>query len=357
MKRVDATLGRLLTLLISPPPQHSSAVSPSSILLIRPGGIGDAVHCAPTIRLLKKSFPGLMIRVLAEKRNAGVFSLIPGVDQIYRYDIPQELAAALRCSCELVIDTEQWHRLSAVVARLVSSTVKIGFGTNERSRLFTYTVSYSHDEYEAESFLRLISAIGIVPDDSALATPWFQSRETSETAASGLLAPFAGQSIITIFPGASVPERRWGNERFAALVQRLAKAGSLPIIVVGSGTEQEAGAALAAEGAIDYTGKTSLPETASLLARSRVVVSGDSGVLHLAAALGRPTVSLFGPGRWKKWAPRGDQHIVIMKNLPCSPCTTYGTTARCPENTRCLTEISVEEVFDAVQTLMGEKFP
>ncbi|MRR37660.1 glycosyltransferase family 9 protein, partial [bacterium] len=71
--------------------------------------------------------------------------------------------------------------------------------------------------------------------------------------------------------------------------------------------------------------------------------------------LGIPTVSLFGPGRAKKWAPRGDNHIVVNKHLPCSPCTTFGYTPKCHINARCMADISVDEVEQAVMTLLARK--
>jgi ADP-heptose:LPS heptosyltransferase len=82
------------------------------------------------------------------------------------------------------------------------------------------------------------------------------------------------------------------------------------------------------------------------------LLSGDSGVLHIAMGLGVPTVSLFGPGRAGKWAPRGERHIVINKGLSCSPCTTFGTTPPCPISAQCLNDITVDEVFNAVAVLL-----
>jgi ADP-heptose:LPS heptosyltransferase len=81
-------------------------------------------------------------------------------------------------------------------------------------------------------------------------------------------------------------------------------------------------------------------------------MSGDSGVLHIAVGLGVPTVSLFGPGRTKKWAPQGALHIVINKGLACSPCTTFGTTPPCPHDARCMRDISADEVINAVTMLL-----
>ena len=104
---------------------------------------------------------------------------------------------------------------------------------------------------------------------------------------------------------------------------------------------------------LNLAGMTSLSETAAVIQKSSLLLSGDSGVLHIAVGLGVPTVSLFGPGRVKKWAPQGERHIVISKELPCSPCTTFGTTPPCPNGIRCMSDITVDEVVNAVTRLLA----
>ena len=131
------------------------------VLFVRPGGIGDAVLLVPTIRSLCKAFPGVVVEVLAERRNSEVFQLCSDVDRTWCYDLPRELFAVLRGRYDIVIDTEQWHRLSAVLSRLCRARVTVGFATNERFRLFSHAVSYSHYEYEIQSFFRLLEPLGV----------------------------------------------------------------------------------------------------------------------------------------------------------------------------------------------------
>ena len=146
LKKLDAFVGLISASVLSIPLKKESRSPVDSLLLIRPGGIGDAILLAPVIRSLKKIYPSIHITVLAEQRNAGVFPLIPGVDRLLCYDRPRELLQALRRGYAAVIDTEQWYRLSAVVARIASAPVKIGFATNERRRMFTHPVPYAQDD-------------------------------------------------------------------------------------------------------------------------------------------------------------------------------------------------------------------
>ena len=105
-------------------------------------------------------------------------------------------------------------------------------------------------------------------------------------------------------------------------------------------------------GGLNLAGSTTLTETAAVIARSALLLSGDSGVLHIAVGLGVPTVSLFGPGIEAKWGPKGEGDIVLNQRLPCSPCTRFGTTPSCPIGARCLSEITPEQVAGAIGRLL-----
>ena len=345
IKRLDSIIGRLLVRLLTSPVTDTD-VQLRSVLIIRPGGIGDALLLAATINSLRLKYPHVTITILAEKRNAGAFALIPAADKLLLYDKISDLFYLLESSYDLIVDTEQWHRMSAVIARAVSSGIKIGFGTNERRRLFTHPVPYSHADYEAQSFLNLLYPIGIKEtfDHSSpfLSLPESADREVADIF--NLLKP----PYVTVFPGASIKERRWDVARFRALVNSLSDLGVSSVIIGGKEDKISGDSIVAGTSGLNFCGQTSLAGTAALIARSRLLVSGDSGVLHIGVGLGTPTVSLFGAGISKKWAPKGDRHKVVNKNLSCSPCTLFGTTPACPYDVRCLKEIKAEEVFEAV---------
>jgi ADP-heptose:LPS heptosyltransferase len=157
-----------------------------------------------------------------------------------------------------------------------------------------------------------------------------------------------------LFPGASIAERRWGAERFRSVAQWCLGEGLQVALVGGGGDAAETGQIAAGLDVLDLAGRTNLAETAAVLERAAVVVSGDSGILHIAVGLGRPTVALFGPGIVVKWAPRGPAHVVLNKQLSCSPCTRFGYTPACPHASRCLAEISIDEVTAGIAQLMPQ---
>ncbi len=141
------------------------------ILVIRPGGIGDAVLLLPALAEIRNYCPNAHIDILCEKRNQGVFHLSGDINRIYLYDSGWGLLKCLRNSYDAVIDTEQWHRLSAIIAYLTGAHMRVGFNTNERGELFTHQVPYGHDDYEGLSFFNLIApVVGITPP------PWRCAR-------------------------------------------------------------------------------------------------------------------------------------------------------------------------------------
>jgi len=350
LKKADQYLGSILVKLLPASVMLKGGVPLSPrFLLIRPGGIGDAVLLCPAICTIKSVYSASRIDVLAEVRNSSIFKLCPEVETIYRYDRLGELSSCMKNFYDVVIDTEQWHRLSAVVSRLVRADLRVGFATNERRRMFHQQVRYSHDDYEAACFFRLLDFIEVkqraVPS-SCLVVPKEVRRLVGD------LVPAGQNRLVVFFPGASIAERRWGLEKFRALAGRLAHNG-FSVVVVGGREDQAAGEFIAGGGdALNRAGQTTLVESAAIIDQSSLLVSGDSGILHVGVGLGKPTVSLFGPGIAQKWAPRGENHIVINKKLTCSPCTKFGSTPKCPIDAKCMKDISIDEVFEAVMALL-----
>ncbi|MBF0563786.1 MAG: glycosyltransferase family 9 protein [Nitrospirae bacterium] len=350
----------------SAPPAVVPAAAIRLVLFIRPGGIGDAVHLIPAIRAFKAMIGSAEIHLLCEKRNAGVFSLCTEISRIYLYDKGPGLLTCLANRYDAVIDTEQWHRLSAIMAVLSRAPVTVGFGTNDRKILFTHSVAYSHDDYEVLSFMHLLEPImepmlgpltATAPtfDDDAPFINVGEDVGEPEAGLQNLLPLYPGDTLVSIFPGASVKERQWGGHRYG-LVSAALIARGLKVAIIGAPSDTLHARAIIKQcpACLDLTGKTSLAGTAAVLKRSGLLISADSGILHLGVAVGTPTVSLFGPGIEKKWGPKGKRHRIINKCLPCSPCTEFGYTPTCKINVKCLSMITEDEVIEAAVELLAD---
>ncbi len=323
-----------------------------NILVIRPGGIGDAVLLFPALKILKEIYIDCSIDILAEKRNQGIFENCEFINELILYDNdPIESLKKVFCNnYEIVIDTEQWHRLTSVVAYLTRAPVRVGYGTNERSRMFTNVVQYSHDEYESQSFLNLVSGITKREYEFDKNSPFVPVNDSGYSDLNKQLAEYASKwdSIAGIFSGATVPERIWGVDKFIETTARLL-ASNIGVVILGAKSELEdcikIEQTVGKGNILNLTNKTSLYQTAMVISKLNLFISADTGLMHIAYGVGTPTVSLFGAGIEKKWGPKGDKNININKNLPCSPCTSFGYTPGCPIGVKCLQDISVDEVI------------
>lgn len=353
IKLVDQIMGRTFTSLLRGKSYVSEISLFNKILLIRPGGIGDAVLLLPAIRALKQAFPDSGIDILCEKRNADIFRLSNNINTIYLYDRGIDLFRALRKKYDIVIDTEQWHRLSAVVAYLSGAPIRVGFDTNERRKLFTHRIPYSHDDYEVYSFFHLMGPLIPEAPHFDKNKPFMEIPDNASTIPSPEIEE--KKNLVAVFPGASVPERQWGGDRFGKVAKALTDKG-YEIVILGSRSESRDAERIKeyAKNAVDMTGRTDLADVAALLKSCKLLVSADSGLLHIAYAAGTPTVSLFGSGIERKWAPPGRRHRVLNKRLPCSPCTKFGYTPCCRRNVECMLSIDADEVIRSAVTLLEE---
>ena len=354
LKLLDAVAGRALMAGVRPSEPTATPIASGAIgriLVIRPGGIGDAVLAIPFLRELKRVFPAAALDVLAERRNCEIFSSLPGiVDRCDSVDEgPWRCRRRLRrASYDLVFDTEQWHHLSAFLAAVSGARIRVGFDTNRRrNRCYTVLVPYRHEDFEGESFLRMLSAVTGRQVRVNWDAPFLELQETHRRWAERQLP---NERVVALALRGGIRERCWEPEKFQALIPRLLER-ELDVCLLGGRGDATLAAALRkpfpAARVVDLTGKTSLLQSAAVLSRSRLFIGTDAGLMHLAYAVGTPVVALFGAGIEAKWAPRGARHRVLNRHLPCSPCTQFGYTPRCPIGVRCLREISVDAVGQA----------
>lgn len=347
LKILDKYFGPILVRLLTKPSTPRLA-GIQNVLIIRPGGAGDAILILPTIQMFLKAYPLVHIDILAERRNEEAFLLTPLNGRVYRYDTPRDLLAVLQQSYDLVIDSEQWYRLSAVVARFCRGAIRVGFATNERGRLFTHPVPYPEGAYEADSFLRLAATVGV---PGALSLPFITVPPAAMAWARALPA-LQGKPYVVVFPGASLKEKQWSPDRFVELARFLAGQGR-GVVVVGGRAETKVAEFIASRAEVEnLAGQTDLPRTAAIVAGAEAVVSGDSVVLHLAAGLAVPTVALFGPTSVAKWAPSGEKHLTVTAGALCAPCARYGTIPGCHAAAGCMDGISVDQVCAALKVIL-----
>jgi ADP-heptose:LPS heptosyltransferase len=358
IKKIDYRVGRPILRLISAfnrkkhPPTRADPLKRA--LIIRPGGIGDAALLIPSLKILKTLEPEIQIDLLCEPRNMSIFWGSPFVSDLFNYKNLRDLISIKKTRYDIVVDTEQSHLLSAALTSSFQQSLKVGFDTNERGRVYDIKVGYFQNQYERDSFFRLFE--GVIrgwPPRPGWEPPYLFPTPGERQKVSSLLGDIK-RPIVCIFPGASIKERRWPVERWAGAARYLWENGRRPVLLGGADEWNLTNEIVkqVESPLLNLCNKLTLSETGALFEKTRLLISADSGILHLGALADLPTLSLFGPGIAKKWAPRGDKHIVLNKGMACSPCTRFGETPQCKINARCLRAIRVADVTKAIAELI-----
>lgn len=328
------------------------------ILIVRPGGMGDAVLTFPMIEALANFYTGTTIDILGERRNVGIYKINPHVKNIYCYDKNADATFRNLFSSryDLIIDTEQFYYLSTLLGRILRPTYLCGFASRIRTPFLTHNVAYSERDYEAVSFLNMARTLTGQEISFDMEKPFLEIPGPLKYWADDTICLLRHKSYLTLMPGATSKERMWPMNRYAETIQWLVDR-DLSVIILGGKDARSAVNQLTqnyeSSDVLDLSGRTSLPQTAALIQKARAHLSSDTGVLHISAGLGTPSVSLFGPGLHEKWAPLGRRHRMIRAGLSCSPCTQKSDIPPCPLGAACMEKIPVESVKKALVEVLG----
>ncbi|MCX5864725.1 MAG: glycosyltransferase family 9 protein [Deltaproteobacteria bacterium] len=342
--------------------QTTIAGSPRSILLIQLGDIGDVVLTLPCIRALRETYPQARIIVAAWDKAAELLEDCPWLDQVivvtkrsrsffFETSLQIDFFRKLRSlHCDLAIDLRTGTR-GAIMAFLSGAGQRIGFfaddGTLWRNRLFTSLLrrDYTPDLHVADYLLCLLEPFGIATEQRI---PELAVAVDKQEKIRGLFEEAAvpqDKKIVAVQPFSLWQYKEWGKEKYVALIRWLVAEYGVAVIVTGSVAERERAEGIVRRcgaGCYNFAGKTSIASYAALLQKCQFFIGVDSAGLHIAAAVGTPTVGIFGPSSPVSWAPVGRQHLVVQKDFPCLPCREKGCDNR--EQSRCLDELPLQEV-------------
>ncbi len=339
--------------------------TPGAILLLQLGDIGDVVLTTPCIQALRDNFPKARLVVMVREKAAELLTDFPGLDEVIPVRKAQGgvfgeitgqfgFVRALRAhDFDLAIDLRTGTR-GAILARLSGARRRVGFFTDNeawwRNRLFTDLLRYDYtpDLHVKDHLLALLEAFGIL---ALHRVPELRISGSMQAEADRLLAGIKrnGGPLVVVQPFSLWQYKEWGREKYVALIQWLVKKYRATVLITGGGAEYARAEEILRDcddSCHNLAGKTSLALYAALLSRCRLFIGVDSAGLHIAAAVGTPTVSLFGPSSPVSWAPQGQGHMVVRKEFPCVPCRQKGCNGS--GTSRCLDELTVEQVLTAV---------
>jgi heptosyltransferase I len=344
-------------------------VGPRAVLIVRLGALGDIVHALPLAAALRATWPDARIDWLVDVKHRAVLDRVAGLSNIVTIDTRQlrgdvglvPVVRRLRSAHYDVAVDAQGLMKSALLAHLAGARRVVGLG---RSHLREPLARWAYHEtaepagpHVVDHALALARLAGATAD--AAATPRFALVPPASDIVArvrGALGIAAGQRFAVINPGAAWSNKRWPADRFGAVARHLRERHGWPSIVVwGPGEEDLALAVVAAAGAGTATlaPPTSLGDLVALVAAAGLVLSGDTGPLHLAAAAGTPIVGLYGPTDPARNGPWSPADVTLSRTRQCA----CHHRRRCTAAVWCLGELAADEVAAAVDRRLGTAGP
>jgi heptosyltransferase-2 len=321
-------------------------------LVVRsPNWLGDAVLALPAVRNLKTLVGPERLSVAAPEKLAALWEACPFVDQVIALKHPRRIGAVARQLREGGYATAVLLPNSlraALEAWRAGIPARIGYARGGRGLLLSRTVPVPRRDpvrlHQKFYYIDLAAALG-APAEATL--PELRPPASApEASATGAESP-----EVALCPGAEYgPAKRWPLENFETLGLEFLRRG-FRLVILGAPNDAALAAQLAAKlpGARNLAGQTTLSEFMSALAGSRFVVSNDSGAMHLASALGVPTVAIFGSTEPALTGPLGPRTAVLRHHVPCSPCFLR----ECPIDFACMNSITPAKVLAATDGLLG----
>lgn len=335
----------------------------TKILVIQLGDLGDVLVSFPTLRALKETFPEAVVKIIVHEKAVdllegcqwldGVIPVITGHDSLIR-DIGRQVTFTRHIRQErfdFVVDLRTGDR-SAILTFLTGARQKLSFwGLYNRwwrNRIYTHLIipyPNRRQQHIVDFYLNPLLAYGIAPSDQqpryhVAAHQVAAARDLLHQENINLIAP-----TIAFQPFSIWQYKQWPASNSIQLIAWLINTYGVQVLILGTKdqtSEAEAMTRQLSEGVYNLTGKTNLPLLAAILQQCRLSIGVDSLGGHLAAAVGTPTISLFGPGSSGEWAPRGEKTLVVQKKWGCQPCLKKGCNGT--GISRCLDQLTVEDV-------------
>lgn len=355
------------------------------ILIVNPFGIGDVIFSTPLVGILKDRYRDCYIGYICNKRAHEVVRNNPNLDRIFVYekddyracwnnskiDCIRRIGSFLRTikkeRFDILIDLSLGYQMSLLM-KCIGIKRRLGFNYRHRGRFLTDRVDIDgfDGKHVIEHYLDVLKLLGISPRPDEAKPRIYLDPNDIGWAASFLTSSGVrnGDALLGVIPGCGASwggdarYRQWGRENFAVLAGKLIERRKAKIMLMGDKREEgicrDVQAAIGHE-VINNCGKTSAGQFMALLARCAVVITNDGGPLHIAAALGVRTVSIFGPVDDIVYGPypnKGDHVVLCKKDLSCRPCYRRFKYYKC-ENRVCLDMIKPDDVLEAVERILA----
>lgn len=322
--------------------------------------IGDAVMNTPALGAIRESYPDAEIVVVANPLVSPLFLSHPYCDRVIVYDkkgadrgISGFLRFVFRLRSERFDAAILFQKAieAALMTFLAGIRVRIGYLTDYRGLLLSHGVELTDDikkQHHTNHFISLLRFVGITGGDGR------QRLTVTDSEKAWLQRTLKETNWAVINPGAAYGSaKRWLPHRFAQVADELSSRYGYQIMLIGGPGEIEIGQEIEATcrtNLSNFIGKTTVREMMALISVCKLMVTNDSGPMHVAAALGVPIVAIFGSTDHTTTYPAGVPYKIVRKDFPCAPCLLR----QCPIDHRCMTSVKVDDVLSSVAQLAHE---
>jgi lipopolysaccharide heptosyltransferase II len=338
-----------------PPDISGQDLQPFRILIRSSNWLGDAVMSVPAVRAIKNGRPDAHVTIAAPAKIAPVWKLVPEVDAILPLASNSLLAAVRsirgRSGFDVGILFPNSLRV-AVEARLSGVRRRVGYRGHLRSWLLNQIVPEPRKPgplvHQSTRYLRIARECGGLTEQSPEKTTLNAQLASSNEQSAINCQPLQ----IGLSPGAEYgPAKQWLPERFAEAAVKVAAQAPVQWVLFGAPKDAGSGEQIATDlgdSCVNRIGQTTLDQLILGLRQCRLLLTNDTGTMHLASLLGVPVVAIFGSTEPGLTGPLGDHHIVLRHHVECSPCFLR----KCPIDFRCMKAVAVQEVVDAVLSIL-----
>jgi heptosyltransferase III len=308
--------------------------------------MGDCLLLTGPVRAIKEEFPGFRISVLVESRFAACFDGNPDFDEVISIEKKTDALALLGRRFHAVINLHGGP--TSFFYSCLAWGRRIGLEQYQYSRLYQGLAPKPDSSiHTTAATMSVFNWFGVKQLDSP---PLRYEVHTIE--AERISRALAGRDYGVIHPGSVSPTKRWSAERFSAIAGSLQKRGLTVVLTCGPGEESYVSQVARDIGPSTILLGLKIPELAELIRGARVYIGNDSGPMHLAAAVGAPTVALWGSSDSRRWRPWRVRSRVVQNPFECNPCPGY----RClvADSPLCIESVTVTQVNAALEELLSE---
>ena len=335
------------------------------ILVRGPNWLGDAVMCEPALRGLRKLFPDAQIALLVKPAVADLFVGHPALTRVLTYDTKGRhaglsgkwaLAGQLRRQGFDLAVLFQNAFEAAFLTFLAGVPRRYGYATDGRSLLLSDPVAAPDRRtlvHQVRYYWELLKPLGLTGDPSAPELVVFPEEEQAMAGRFAQGGLTATDVVVGINPGSTYGgAKRWLPERFAEVTERLcrtireSRGQQASVVIFGAKGEEQLGREIAARlssRSLILSGATTIRELMAAVKRCAMLLTNDTGPMHIASAFQVPVVAIFGPTDWRTTSPFGSAHTIVRQPVDCAPCLLR----ECPIDHRCMTRVTVDQVYDA----------